>query len=288
MSVIGICALCRNKAELLQSHIVPSFFGAYLKRTSATGYMRSAEVPNLQLQDLRKQELLCNSCEGRFAEWERAYKENAFQSVQDDGFTQLEYGSWLLPCLVSLSWRVLVTGKEGVITAHPQFSGIVDLTLENWRRFLLGNRKQPGSEHHLFVFAGIPETMPVDSHEKSLHYMLRSIDAGISAGSRLLFIYIKALRSLVFSPILPASPSGWVNTRVHAGRGTLLSPQKIAMAGFGGFLKSRIQDAFRQPISKKQLRKIGEAMMRNSERALSSESDKVHRASKQLFGTRKK
>jgi hypothetical protein len=172
MPVIGICALCHNEAELRQSHIVPSFFGAYLKETSATGHIRGAETPNLRVQDLLKKELLCDSCEGRFAVWEKAYKENAFQIVQDDGFTQLEYGSWLLPFLVSLSWRVLVTEKEGLAADYPQFFAIVERTLENWRLFLLGNRKQPGSEHHLFIFAGIPETMPVESHEKSLHYML--------------------------------------------------------------------------------------------------------------------
>jgi hypothetical protein len=218
---------------------------------------------------------------------EKAYRENAFQVVQDDGFTQLEYGSWLLPFLVSLSWRVLVTEKEGLATAHPQFSHLVERTLENWRLFLLGNRKQPTSEHHLFIFAGIPERMPPDSHEKSLHYMLRTIDAGAAAGSSVLFIYTKALRSLVFSPILPASPSGWVNTRVHAGRGRLISPQRIAKAEFGGFLNSRVEDAFRQPISEKQMGKIGEAMMRNPERTMSSESHKVRRANAEILAARK-
>lgn len=288
MPVTDICALCLNKAELRQSHIVPSFFGAYLKETSATGHIRGAETPNLRVQDLLRKELLCDSCEGRFAVWEKAYKENAFQNVQDDGFTQLDYGSWLLPFLVSLSWRVLVTEKEGLAEDYPQFSAIVERTLENWRLFLLGNRRQPGSEHHLFIFAGIPETMPVESHEKSLHYMLRAVDATAAVGSRTLFIYTKALRSLVFSPILPASPSGWMNTRVHAGQGKLLSPQKIAMAGFGKFFNSRVGEVFCQPISEKQMGRIGEAMMRNPERALSSESHKVYRASVQLLAARKK
>jgi hypothetical protein len=266
---------------------VPSFFGAYLKETSATGYLRGAETPDLRVQDLVKHELLCDSCEGRFAVWEKAYKENAFQSVQDDGFTQLEYGPWLLPFLVSLSWRVLVIEKDGLVVDHPQFSAIVKRTLENWRLFLLGDRRQPGSEHHLFIFAGVPETMGAGWHEKSLHYILRVVDATTGVGGRTLFVYTKAIRSLVFSPIRPVSPSGWVNTRVHAGHGRLISPQKIAMAGFGDFLNSRIEDAFRQPISEKQMGKIGEAMIGNPERALASESHKVHQASKQLLGKRK-
>ena len=53
MPVIGICALCNDKADLRKSHIIPAFFGSYLKKTSATGYLRSGEAPNLRVQDLQ-------------------------------------------------------------------------------------------------------------------------------------------------------------------------------------------------------------------------------------------
>src|SRR5713226_4798865 len=101
MSDSGICALCRNEAELRQSHIVPSFFGVYLKETSATGYLRHGETPNIRLQDLPKQTLLCDSCEGRFAVWEKDFQKNVLPVVQNDGFKELRYGTSLLPFLVS-------------------------------------------------------------------------------------------------------------------------------------------------------------------------------------------
>jgi hypothetical protein len=288
MAESSICELCHGLAKLRQSHIVPSFFGAYLKETSATGYLRSPTAPNLRIQDLSKEELLCDSCEGRFAAWEKDYKEQVFCTVQTDGFTELKYGPWLLPFLVSLSWRVLVTQRVDLAGEYPQFSGVVDRTLEKWRLFLLGEREQPGSQHHLFVYARIPQTMPDGLHEKILHYMLRAVDATPAANSRSLFVYTKALRSIVFSPIVPASPSGWVNTRVHAGQGRLVSPQEISMAGFGDFMNSRAAMAFAQPLSHKQITKIGKTMMQNPERALMSESHKVHRASRQLSNPRKK
>ena len=181
MAVIGTCPLCQKKAELRQSHIVPSFFGAYLKETSATGYLRGALEPNLRIQDLSKEDLLCDSCEGRLSVWEGKYKEEAFDKVQDDSFRELEYGPRLLLFLVSLSWRVLVTQRADFVAKHPQFSDIVEKTLENWRLFLVEERSQPASEHHLFVFAGIPESMPDGLHEKILHYMLRSVDATVAA-----------------------------------------------------------------------------------------------------------
>jgi hypothetical protein len=218
----------------------------------------------------------------------KAYNEKALHVVQNDDFRQLEYGPWLLPFLVSLSWRVLVTRRDRLAADHPQFSVIVDRTLENWRLFLLGNRKQPHSEHHLFIFAGMPEGIPNSLHEKFLHYAYRSIDATVALASRTLCIYTKPLRSLVLSPILPASPNGWVNTRVHAGQGRLVSPQKIAMAGFLDFLNSRVEEAFSEPLSERQMQKIGESVMRNPERALSSESHKVHQANTKLLAGRKK
>jgi hypothetical protein len=259
----GTCGLCHKEANLRQSHIVPSFFGVLLKETSATGFARGPVSPNLRVQDLRKEALLCDSCEGRFAVWEKAYKEKALHIVQNDEFRQLEYGTWLLPFLVSLSWRVLVTRRDELAVDHPQFSALVDRTLENWRLFLLGNRKQPHSEHHLFIFAGMPQGIPDSLHEKFLHYAYRSVDATVALSSRALGIYTKPLRSLVFSPIMPASPSGWVNTRVHAGQGKLVSPQKIAMAGFLDFLNSRVEEVFSEPLSETQMGKIRESMMRD-------------------------
>ncbi len=284
MPHLGTCALCRKEAELRLSHIIPSFFGAYLKETSATGHLRSAYSPNLRVQDLRKERLLCDNCERLFSVWEGEYKGKAFSSLQSDNFTGLEYGDWLLPFLVSLSWRVLVTEGEALVAGRPEFSVVIGRTLENWRLFLLGERSQPKSEHHLFVFAGIPETVPPDSHERSLDYMYRAVDATTAFGNRGgLFVYTKALRSLAFSPIVPSSPSGWKNTRVHAHHGRLVSPQKIAMKGFGEFFNSRIELAFGRPISSKQLAKIEEAMVENPERALTSESYKVRIARRELI-----
>src|SRR5713101_6334376 len=199
MSATGVCALCHDRAELRQSHTIPSFFGAYLKETSATGYLRSGETPNLRRQDLPKLELLCDCCEGHFAVWEKDFSQNVLPLVQSDGFKGLRYGPSLLPFLVSLSWRVLVVQRELLGKSHPHISQAVSRTLENWRLYLLSKRKQPGSEHHMFVIAGIPVKMPASSHEKMLHYLLRGIDAGTAGDSRTLFIYTKALRSLVFS-----------------------------------------------------------------------------------------
>ncbi len=286
MASKGICALCTRQSQLRYSHIVPSFFGAYLKQTSTTGYLRSGEAPNLRLQGLPKRKLLCDCCEGRFAVWEKDFKENLLPLVQSDGFKGLRYGPSLLPFLVSLSWRVLACQRELLDKTHPHVLEAVSRTLENWRLFLLGKRKQPGSEHHMFVIAGIPVRMPASSHKKMLHYLLRGIDAGTAGDSRSLFVYTKPLRSLVFSPVIPASPKGWIGTRVRSGTGRLSARQRIEMAGFFDFLNSRVIEGHAKPLSDNQRRTISDAIIRQPERALMSESYKVHQASKGLIGAR--
>jgi hypothetical protein len=277
------CALCGKNANLRKSHIIPAFFASYLKETSATGYLRGAVSPNLRVQDSSKEELLCDECEGRFSVFERAFAENAFNPVQEDSFARLEYGPWLLPFLVSISWRVLVVEKGFLQKDAPHFTPVIERTIENWRQFLLGKRNQPGSEHHLFVFGGVPTEMKGEFHQKTLHYLLRGIDATTGFGNRTLFVYTKALRSLIFSPIVPRSPHGWTNTRVHAGCGCVISPQKMAMRGFWDFVNSRIEMCYEKPLSDKQQSKITASMLQSPEKALESESYKVHVATRRLL-----
>jgi hypothetical protein len=236
----------------------------------------------VRIQGLPRQKLLCNSCEGRLAVWEKYFKENVLPQIQTDGFKQLRYSPSLLPFLVSLSWRILFVRRELLTRTHPHFERAVSRTLENWRLFLLGKRKQPRSEHHMFVFAGVPTKMPDHSHEKMLHYLLRGIDACTGGDSRTLFVYTKPLRLLVFSPVIPTSVKGWINTRVHSGVGKLISPQQIEMPGFLDFLNSRVKDGHAKQVSDIQARRIREAIIRQPKRALASESYRVHEAAKQF------
>lgn len=278
------CALCLQFRDLKNSHIVPSFFGRYLKETSATGFLRGAVSPNKRQQDLAREFLLCEECEQRFSRWENEFSAVALPALQDDGFQVLRYGPWMLPFVVSVSWRVLVSDRYDLLRDYPQFQAQVDEALEGWRQFLLGQRRDPGTEHHVFVFAGVPEKVPSDAHRKLLHYMLRAIDASEGVSSRRLFVYVKALRTLMFSPIVPRYPSGWERTRIHLGNASLTGPQKIAMKGFGDFLNSRVEECFSTQLSAEQQERIREAILKNPEKALSSESYKVHKATQQLFG----
>jgi len=261
------------------------FFGRYLKETSATGFLRGAVSPNKRQQDLAKEFLLCEECEQRFSRWENEFSAVALPVVQSDDFQVLRYGPWMLPFVVSVSWRVFVSDRDDLLQAHPQFRERVDEVLEAWRLFLLERRKGPGTEHHVFVFAGVPEEVPSDAHRRLLHYMLRTIDATEGISSKRLFVYVKPLRTLMFTRIVPGYPSGWENTRIHAGTASLISPQRIAMKGFGDFLDSRVKECFATELSTAQQASIREAILGDREKALSSESYKVYKATRRLFGS---
>ena len=53
------CRLCKKRIMLEESHIIPKFIAKWLKKTSATDYLRFMDTPNIRRQDLVKIKLLC-------------------------------------------------------------------------------------------------------------------------------------------------------------------------------------------------------------------------------------
>jgi hypothetical protein len=72
------CRLCGATKELQESHILPGFVFRWMKATSATGYLRFGQQPNLRVQDGLKLLLLCGDCEGRFNHWETQFANKIF------------------------------------------------------------------------------------------------------------------------------------------------------------------------------------------------------------------
>lgn len=277
------CALCLQVTELRTSHLVPAFVGKYLKDTSATGYLRSGEKPNVRQQDTNKASLLCGKCEGIFSVFENEFSRKAFPIIQGDDFQGLNYDLWLLKFLVSINWRLLVTKQQEVVNDSPEFKNIILATLENWRLFLLGERNRAGGVHHMFVISGVPMKITGDVHQKTLYYLLRGIDGSVIAFHRGIGVYTKLIRAMFYSPLVPESPSGWKNTRIHAGPGRIVSPQSVAMPGLSDYIQMRIQAMHSKPLSETQRQKISDAMLKNPERAIASESFKVHQATRRLL-----
>jgi hypothetical protein len=80
----GKCALCDKEADLRVSHIIPRFVSIWLKRTSATGFLRGVKNPEQRMQDLPKFPFLCGDCEQNFSKLENYFAKNIFYPVLNE------------------------------------------------------------------------------------------------------------------------------------------------------------------------------------------------------------
>ncbi|MDA2911390.1 hypothetical protein MYX04_10715, partial [Nitrospiraceae bacterium AH_259_D15_M11_P09] len=150
------CALCANSADLRQSHIIPSFVFEWLVNTSATGFMRFGEAPNLRVQDGWKPKMLCGDCEQNFALLEKRFADNCFYPIVNGEKSQIHYGTWMLTFATSVSWRVLRSFKAiGGLDGFPQnILDAADDALSTWKAFLFDEEPHPGRhEQHLILVA---------------------------------------------------------------------------------------------------------------------------------------
>jgi hypothetical protein len=136
----------------------------------------------------------------------------------------------------------------------------------------------------LWVLPGIPASLPAGTHPKILDYLYRAVDLTEMVDTHTLAVYAKLPKALFFSPIIPASPKGWKQTRIHSGSGQISSSgQQISMLNFNAFVGSRIELAFSESMSGRQLAKLRETMLEDRERAVTSESIRVHLAGRRLL-----
>src|SRR3989338_9951864 len=177
--MINKCKLCGTEGELILSHIIPSSIFKWLKETSATGYMRRADTPNLRTQDGLKEYWLCKKCEKLFNAWETKFSNNIFYpTVETKQFKQLKYDDWLLKFCVSLNWRVLLYYKEKTNLAHltAPLRLESDKALETWAEYLLSKRPNPGKyECHLIPINAITNFSYPSIPTNINRYLLRTV-----------------------------------------------------------------------------------------------------------------
>ena len=150
------CRLCRtHKVVLKESHVIPSFVGKYLKRTSATGFLISVSTSGetSRVQDLFKTHLLCEKCEQCLNRHETfvadnifyPYKRNSLQSIPTDE----HIGRFTVSISLRALWMLLETNDP---LAMQWKDSLVALETE-WRNYLLetpGFTKGPNT-HHLLL-----------------------------------------------------------------------------------------------------------------------------------------
>lgn len=271
----GKCRLCGREADLLNSHIIPRFVIRWIKKTSATGFLRGAEDPDTRIQDYHE-ELLCENCEMVFSDFEREFASNIFYPHVNKDTATFKYEEWLQKFVMSVSWRLIVSELSEVDEMEPYHRDAIYDAEEIWRDILNGDLSldaDPFTHHIFFLDDVVPDETAEDLPDKWEFYINRGIDGTPVTGNRT-GIYFKFPQIICISCIQPPEDSELKDTKIEQ-TGEIAPPQKMG-PDWGTFLVNRAKKATSRDVSESEQEKIKERMFDDLERVAESESLNTH------------
>lgn len=218
------CAFCEQAKPLRLSHVIPSFVYRWLKETSATGYLRFGQKPNVRVQDGLKTELLCGDCEAQFNSWETPFASKLFHPYHQRVQTRFEYGDWMSRCLVSVCWRSLLhLQRQGHLRElSVDFRQDVDSALSTWKSFLQSERQDIGlHELHVLPLDEIADATVSDMPQRIHRYLLRAVQIDRVWTQQSAFVLVKLARLFVIGFIREPENARWEGTRIQLQPGVL-------------------------------------------------------------------
>jgi SEC-C motif len=274
----GRCKLCGREGVLQLGHIFPRFAVNWLKKTSATGYLRNLTSPKRQ-QETRREYILCAECEQLLGRDEKTFAERVFVPYHGRRQTAFDYGGWFRRFLAGLHWKVLATRDASFF---PDSANRIYSEAEvELRAFLLGESPTPGRADFQVLFVDVIQDADGPMPVKMNWYLARGLDATPTysdAGS--VGIYAKMVKIMTVCFLTPGNPNKerWEGTAIVE-QGTIRTPQQIYTASMGPFLEERARAVERASFSltprmKQQLLK---SVASRPERFLSSESFRTYR-----------
>ena len=141
--VLGDCALCDNKNILLkESHSIPKFAYDWLKKTSATQFIRDTRDVNIRHQDGPKKHLLCGGCEGKLSIWEKKLAEGLFRKIANyqKPSSIVVISDEIQLAVLSVFWRALLTTNDDENNRTSEDKVVVDAFLDASKQDILNNR----------------------------------------------------------------------------------------------------------------------------------------------------
>jgi hypothetical protein len=275
--VKGLCALCKEDAELQLSHILPKFVTNYLKDMAPTA-IRSNRIPNRRVQDGEKEYLLCRKCEQLFSGWEKTFSENLFVPLHSPSpvRTPLKYKQWALKFAVSVSWRVLLyqMRRGRAESLSPQQKDSAEQALEVWRRFLIGKERHPGRfEQHLLPLDVI-ESHSAERISNFLNrYFLGVVQMDVPSSTTSVFTYAKLCRVIIFGFIEMDEPLVWRGTKLHVNKGEIIPRRYVIPRSMVNYINDNADRARKalSALSPQQERKVDHAIKENLDELANSE-----------------
>lgn len=284
----GICKLCKETRSLQYGHIVPRFAVKWLKKTSATGYLKDL-TSDRRRQETKREYVLCSACEQLLGRDEKQFSENIFIPYCARKARSFPYDRWLLRFVVGLHWRTLTCRTE---QASAKVERSFDEACELWRQYLLGASPYPPQhESHIF-FVDVIDQSTTNIPAKANWYLARAFDATPAfseAGDTYAYTLLPKIVTFSFLAPRDSSKEDWRGTQIHDG-GTITIPQEIRSSLFGNFIRSRMKliEQAKKTMTPRQTQRLMEQVEKDPESLLSSESfqvflaDQRHRQSKIL------
>lgn len=268
---MGICGLCGEEKELLKSHFVPKFATDWIKKTSATGYLRQMINKNKRVQDGKKEKFLCKDCELKFSKYESYFAKNIFHPYMSKAKTSFRYDENLQKFIISVSWRLLKGSLEKLKKSQPEMLEYAKETEEKWREILLNDEIDQEHEHHLFLWDYI-ETSSEGMPDKFQAYMMRGVDGTPAGNKKELFLFSKIPSIFFVSSIYPKRIQQYWDKTLIEKKGILSVPQTCSHPGFGDFLFGRAKIGNKQKLTQRQNDKIRDTMLKDLERVRKSKT----------------
>ncbi len=283
----GACLLCGKVKKRVGSHIIPQFVTRYLRNSSATGHLRTAEIPNKREQSGPWDYLHCRECETHISKWERSFAKKAFRPVLEKKKNIIQYGPWLPLFATSLVWRVLVFHRVHDIP-HKFIDdwGATDDAAEIWRKCLLGELENPGPyEQHAFPFDYVVDISgPFPQNINT--YLMRSSDFRILSNGVDTYVYVKLPAFLFLGLVHCSRPKDFKGTKLDF-KGGVIGGKTITAPGFvSEFIMEGANTIQRslKALSERQRGIIDDQMKRDPDRAARSSTYEADRYDAQLAG----
>jgi hypothetical protein len=285
------CKLCQKEAELRESHIIPSFFFKYLKRSSGTGHLRCQQSPNKRIQDGFKEYWLCKACEDLFGNWETQFSNKIFRPLTEHSIFKFSYDTFLLKFSASISWRVLtfLKEKEGLEHLPEGLQQKSEEFLSHLRLFLLGEKEDPGKYHQHIMLLDLVDDHTIQNMPTNINrYFLRNIDIELPYSENECLVFTKLPYMVIFGHIFNINNKNWKNTKINLKKGVLGGNDIIIPGNLFEFMLERAENSrnFENEISEKQKLKIHKDWKANEEQVRQSETYKALNGDIRLFGDR--
>lgn len=287
----GICRLCGNEGRLEESHIVPKFVYRWLRKSSASGYLRFTANPNKRVQDGTKYYLLCSECEDRLEKWETRFSKSVFYPYLQDFWFHGSYGDWLIKFSVSITWRALsyIRETQGIEYFSEDLGAHADSADQTWREFMLGEAPHPGKfEQHLVLLDAIESHTTPGLPATMNRYLLRATDIDAVTSRKQAFVYCKLPKMAFFGFIHMERPREWEGTKLHVKHGKFGQQDIVIPHSVYNYMKERAEkiSGALSEISDRQNVLIEEAMMKDIKKTANSASFEAMQHDVRLSGKR--